>query len=124
MQITPVSREVRGSSESNGPPNTKRKATRMEITFLSNSGGGFSKTLEVARGTTMKQFFEQELGADSDPHDYTIRRNGRPVTGNAVLDSGDNVEVNDITVPGTTTMDDELQDGDRVTASPKNMIGA
>ena len=95
-------------------------------TFINNSGAGFAGSVEVAEGTTVAQLFAQKVGGDAA--DYTIRVNGRPVRPESLVNDGDAVEMT--TAHGTVAsqdgpgIDDEIEDGDRVTVAPKNVAGA
>lgn len=72
----------------------------MKVLFLNNNGSGFADYVEVADGTTVEQFFSQQV-PDASPSDYLIRVNRQPVARNHVL-----------------------QEGDRVTATPTKVEGA
>jgi hypothetical protein len=71
----------------------------MKILYLNNDGGGFADHVEVAEGTTVKQFFEERV-----PHgtaaDYLIRVNRQPVSSAQVLQEGDRVSFTPTKIEG------------------------
>ena len=72
----------------------------MRVLFINNDGGGFADHIEVDPGTTAAQLFRQRLPG-REPEDYLIRVNRQPVSDDQVL-----------------------QEGDRVTMTPKKIEGA
>ncbi len=72
----------------------------MKVLFVNNDGGGFADYVEVAEGTTVQQFFSEQL-PNRTSEDYLIRVNRQPVAS-----------------------DYSLQDGDRVTMTPTKIEGA
>ena len=71
----------------------------MKVLFLNNDGAGFADYVEVAAGTTVQQFFAQQV-----PHgqaaDYLIRVNRQPVAANQVLQEGDRVSFTPVKIEG------------------------
>jgi len=72
----------------------------MKVRYLNNEGEGFAGIKEVEDGTTLSAFFNQQF-EDSNPDEYTIRVNSEAYEAEYVL-----------------------QEGDRVTISPRNISGA
>jgi sulfur carrier protein ThiS len=72
----------------------------MQVLFINNDGGGFADYVEVAAGTTVSGFFEQQM-AGRKPDDVLIRVNRQPAA-----------------------RDHVLQDGDRITMTPTKIEGA
>lgn len=72
----------------------------MQVLFLNNSGGGFADFIAVEPGTTIERFLGQQL-PEARPDDLLIRVNRQPVN-----------------------RDYQLQEGDRVSATPTKVEGA
>jgi sulfur carrier protein ThiS len=72
----------------------------MKILFVNNDGGGFADYVETAEGTTVEEFFNNQL-PNRKSEDYLIRVNRQPVA-----------------------RDYSLQDGDRITMTPTKIEGA
>jgi len=72
----------------------------MQVRYLNNEGEGFAGIKEVEEKTTLSAFFAQQT-EDGEPERYTIRVNNQ-----------------------VTEAEYLLQDGDRVTVTPKNISGA
>lgn len=70
----------------------------MKVKWLCSDGRGFAEQKECPVGTTVQQFVERN-GANSEQ--YVIRHNGQLAIGT-----------------------DVLQEGDRVSATPKKITGA
>ena len=64
----------------------------MKIFVINNHGAGFADTIEVAEGTTIKTLFEETVPGSS-PKDYLIRLNRGPVAADYVLEDGDRVSI-------------------------------
>lgn len=64
----------------------------MRVFYLNNDGAGFADHVEVADGTTIKEFLDERL-ENGDPSDYLIRINRQPVAEDHVLQLGDRVSV-------------------------------
>ncbi len=62
----------------------------MRVLYVNNDGGGFADYLEISDGTTVADFFAQQV-----PHgrasDYLIRVNRQPAAADQVLHDGDRV---------------------------------
>ena len=72
----------------------------MRILYVNNDGGGFADYIEVEAGTTAAQLFNERMKG-RDPEDFLIKVNRLP-----------------------TVADQVLQEGDRVTITPKKIEGA
>jgi hypothetical protein len=64
----------------------------MKIFVINNFGAGFADTIEVSQGTTIKTLFEQTV-PHASPKDYLIRLNRGPVAADYVLQDGDRVSI-------------------------------
>jgi hypothetical protein len=64
----------------------------MKIFVINNHGAGFADTIEVSQGTTIKTLFEQTV-PHASPKDYLIRLNRGPVAADYVLQDGDRVSI-------------------------------
>ena len=71
----------------------------MRILFINNDGGGFADYLEVAEGTTVEEFFGQQIRG-RDPADYLIRVNRQPVARDGVLQDGDRITMTPTKIEG------------------------
>ena len=63
----------------------------MQIQLVNNDGGGFSKMLEVAEGTTIGEFFAAHVGGE--PKNYKIRVDRQAVMSGQVLTEGQRVTI-------------------------------
>jgi len=68
----------------------------MKIDFVNNTGGGFRGEIDVTEGTTIEQFFHQQMGEGKSFGDYGITVNSLDVNPSRVLREGDTVSI----VPG------------------------
>ena len=68
----------------------------MKVSYLNNSGGGFTQEKQVPEGTTIGEFVKKSL--DMDPALYSIRVNNRVASEDQELFQGDCV----LTVPINT----------------------
>ena len=64
----------------------------MKIFVINNFGGGFADTVEIPEGTTIKTLFEQTV-PHARPEDYLIRLNRGPVAADYILQDGDRVSI-------------------------------
>lgn len=71
----------------------------MNIFYVNNVGNGYARTVEVAEGTSVSEFFRQQMGT-SDPASYTIRVNRNPVEGSHLLSDGDRVTITPAKIAG------------------------
>jgi hypothetical protein len=71
----------------------------MKILFINNSGAGFADYLEVAAGTTVKQFFDKQMSGQNDS-DYLIRVNRQPVASDQLLQENDRVSITATKIAG------------------------
>ena len=72
----------------------------MKILFLNHDGGGFADHIDIEEGTTVATLFESRM-KDAKPEDYLIRVNRQPCSAGQ-----------------------QLQDGDRVSITPRKIEGA
>jgi len=75
----------------------------MKILFLNNLGAGFADQIDIAKGTTVAQLFEQRVSHGS-PADYLIRVNRQPTTSDYVLQPGDRVSVTPTKIEGAVAL--------------------
>jgi hypothetical protein len=71
----------------------------MKVLFINNDGGGFADYVEVADGTAVREFFEQQM-ARRKPDDFLIRVNRQPVAPGYVLKDGDRVTITPVKIEG------------------------
>lgn len=64
----------------------------MKIFVINNQGAGFADTIELAEGTTIETLFEQTV-KHASPQDYLIRLNRGPVAADYILQDGDRVSI-------------------------------
>ena len=64
----------------------------MKVFAINNHGAGFADTLEVPEGTTIKALFHQMV-PHGRPEDYLIRLNRGPVQADYTLQEGDRVSI-------------------------------
>jgi hypothetical protein len=64
----------------------------MKVFVVNNQGGGFADTLELPEGTTIQTLFRQTV-PHGKPEDYLIRLNRGPVAADYVLQEGDRVSI-------------------------------
>jgi len=69
------------------------------ILFINNDGGGFADYIDVVEGTSVPQFFSQQLPG-CKPQDYLIRINRQPVAQDYVLQEGDRVSCTPVKIEG------------------------
>ena len=72
----------------------------MRILFVNNDGGGFADHIDIPHGTTVQELFERQM-RQSKPENYLIRVNRQ-----------------------STSRDQVLVEGDRVTFTPTKIEGA
>jgi sulfur carrier protein ThiS len=71
----------------------------MKCLYINNAGSGFADHVEVAAGTTVAQFFAQQL-PDHRPEDYLIRVNRQPVSAQQMLQEGDRISITATKIAG------------------------
>ncbi len=71
----------------------------MRILFVNNDGGGFADYVETAEGTTVEEFFNDQL-PDRKSEDYLIRVNRQPVARDYVLQDGDRITMTPTKIEG------------------------
>jgi hypothetical protein len=71
----------------------------MQILWINNDGGGFADYVEVADGTTVDKFFNEQLPG-RQPADYLIRVTRQPVPRNYVIQPNDRVSMTPTKIEG------------------------
>lgn len=74
----------------------------MKVMFLNNDGGGFADYVDVADGTSVENFFNDQLSGRKT-EDYLIRVNRQPVRRDHVLQEGDRVTITPTKIEGAAT---------------------
>ena len=64
----------------------------MKILFLNHDGSGFAAHIEIEAGTTVEKLFESQM-KDAKPTDYLIRVNRQPCSAGQRLQEGDRVSI-------------------------------
>jgi hypothetical protein len=64
----------------------------MKVFVVNNQGGGFADMIELPEGTTVQTLFRQMV-PHGKPEDYLIRLNRGPVAADYVLQDGDRVSI-------------------------------
>jgi hypothetical protein len=62
----------------------------MQILVINNDGSGFADFLEVETSTTVQQLFDKQV-ANPKPENYLIRVNRLPTSRDQILNEGDRV---------------------------------
>ena len=71
----------------------------MRLLYINNLGGGFADHIDVTEGTTVEQFFKDQMQG-SKPDDYLIRVNRQPVPRDYVLKEGYHITVTPTKIEG------------------------
>ena len=71
----------------------------MKILFINNEGGGFADYVQVPEGTSVQEFFSQQL-PNRKAEDYLIRVNRQPVSRDQILQDGDRVTMTPVKIEG------------------------
>jgi len=69
------------------------------VLFVNNDGGGYADYLNVADGTTVESFFQEQL-PNRKAVDYLIRVNRQPVARDYVLQDGDRITMTPTKIEG------------------------
>jgi len=69
------------------------------ILFVNNDGGGFADYLDVEDGTTVENFFQEQL-PDRKAGDFLIRVNRQPIARDYVLADGDRITMTPTKIEG------------------------
>ena len=67
-------------------------ATLMRLMSINNDGAGFADDIDVEAGITVATLFERQI-PQGKPEDYLIRVNRQPVTSDTVLQEGDRLSI-------------------------------
>ena len=74
----------------------------MKILFLNHDGGGFADHIEIEQGTTVEALFAAQMkGADT--RDFLIRVNRQPVAAGQILQEGDRVSLTPRKIEGAAS---------------------
>ncbi|QDU94478.1 ubiquitin family protein [Lignipirellula cremea] len=71
----------------------------MKVLLINNDGGGFADYVDVAKGTTVTEMFEQHIGS-GDPANYLIRVNRQPCPADQTLQEGDRISITPTKIEG------------------------
>ena len=71
----------------------------MKVLYINNLGGGWADFVNVNEGTTVEQFFKQQMPGDR-AEDYLIRVNRQPVPRDYLLQENDRVTVTPTKIEG------------------------
>ena len=71
----------------------------MRILYINNEGGGFADYVTVSEGTTVEQFFKDNMPGRKST-DFLIRVNRQPVARDCVLQEGDRVTITPTKIEG------------------------
>ena len=93
----------------------------MRVQFSDFGGNGHSDFVEVPEGMTASQLVAQRLGDAANNFNVSLNRTRIDLRSDRTLHDGDSL----VATPraGTTSGSTPLQDGDRITVTPKKMIG-
>ena len=64
----------------------------MQILMINNDGGGFADHMDISEGTTIAQLFADKLPSRTT-EDYLIRVNRQPIPREYILQDGDRVTI-------------------------------
>lgn len=73
----------------------------MKILFLNHDGGGFADHIEIEDGTTVETLFESRMKG-TQAEDYLIRVNRQPCSAGQALQEGDRVSITPRKIEGAT----------------------
>ena len=73
----------------------------MKCMWINNDGAGFADYIEIAEGTTVAQFFVDQI-PNGRAQDYLIRVNRQPVSSGQVLKEGDRISITATKIEGAT----------------------
>ena len=71
----------------------------MLVLCINNDGAGFADYVDVAEGTTVRQFFEENV-TRPNPSNFLIRVNRQPVAHDQVLVDGDRISITPTKIEG------------------------
>lgn len=73
----------------------------MRLLYINNEGGGFADYVTAPEGTTVEQFFNEQMPGRKAT-DFLIRVNRQPVARDYVLQEGDRVTVTPTKIEGAS----------------------
>ena len=71
----------------------------VRLLYINNDGSGFADYITASEGTTVKQFFDDQMPGQ-EPEDFLIRVNRQPVPRDYVLQEGDRVTITPTKIEG------------------------
>jgi len=71
----------------------------MRLLYINNDGAGFADYVNVSDGTTVEQFFNQQMPGRK-ASDYLIRVNRQPVPRDCVLKENDRITITPVKIEG------------------------
>ena len=71
----------------------------MRLLYINNDGSGFADYVTASEGTTVEQFFSQQMPGRKAT-DFLIRVNRQPVARDYVLQEGDRVTITPTKIEG------------------------
>jgi sulfur carrier protein ThiS len=74
----------------------------MRVLYINNDGGGYADYVNVTEGTTVQQFFKDNMPG-REASDYLIRVNRQPVPCDYVLQENDRVTITPTKIEGAVT---------------------
>ncbi|MBL9085150.1 MAG: molybdopterin converting factor [Planctomycetales bacterium] len=70
----------------------------MKVLFIDATGAGFASPIEIAEGTSVGALFLERVGGD--PKSYLIRVNRQSATINQLLQEGDRITITPLKIEG------------------------
>jgi hypothetical protein len=71
----------------------------MKILYINNDGGGFADHIEITKGTTVAQLFQDRV-PNGKPENYLIRVDRQPAAASDVLREGQRVSFTPTKIEG------------------------
>lgn len=71
----------------------------MKIMFINNNGSGFADYIDIEKGISIENFFEQKMPHEQSS-DYLIRVNRQPVPKDYILQENDRVTITPVKIEG------------------------
>ncbi len=75
----------------------------MRVLYINNDGAGFADYVQVSEGTTVEQFFQDNMQGRKSS-DYLIRVNRQPVPRDCVLQENDRVTITPVKIDGASAL--------------------
>jgi hypothetical protein len=80
---------------------------KIRVHFINALGSGYAEVLDVNEGTTVEQFLAQKMGGTFDSSRTHIRVNREPAAMNDVLETGDRISATPVKAEGAGQGDAE-----------------